>query len=118
MRGAGKTTTGGWAAKLLGWPFIDLDTELERSEGMTIPEMLKDNDWAGFRQKELRLLTRIMAEKPNGHIFATGGGIVETPEARQLLVDWQKEGMVPFGYERHQDRDGLPADRQDPSSLC
>ncbi|WPG99967.1 pentafunctional arom polypeptide [Acrodontium crateriforme] len=94
MRGAGKTTTGGWAAKLLGWPFIDLDTELERSEGMTIPEMLKDNDWAGFRQRELRLLKRIMAEMPNGHIFATGGGIVETPEARQLLIDWQKDGMV------------------------
>ena len=94
MRGAGKTTTGGWASRLLGWPFVDLDTELEHTEGMTIPQMLKDNDWAGFRQKELRLLKRIMAEKPNGHVFATGGGIVETPEARQLLVDWQKEGMV------------------------
>nr|POE53554.1 pentafunctional arom polypeptide [Quercus suber] len=94
MRGAGKTTTGGWASRVLGWPFLDLDFELERVEGMTIPEILKDNDWESFRRKELALLRMIMATKPNGHIFATGGGIVETPEARQLLIDWQKDGMV------------------------
>lgn len=94
MRGAGKTTTGGWASRILGWPLIDLDTELERVEGMTIPEMLKDKDWDGFRQKELRLLKRVMVEKPNGYVFATGGGIVETPEARRLLIEWQKDGMV------------------------
>jgi len=94
MRGAGKTTTGAWASRILGWPLVDLDTELERTEGMTIPEMLKDNDWAGFRRKELAILQRMMQEKPEGHIFATGGGIVETPEARELLLQWQEEGMV------------------------
>jgi pentafunctional AROM polypeptide len=90
MRGAGKTTTGGWASKILGWPFLDMDTELEAREGMSIPEMLKDNDWAGFRQRELKLLQSLMKEKPDGHIIATGGGIVETPEARELLKEWQK----------------------------
>lgn len=94
MRGAGKTTTGGWASRILGWPFIDMDTELEAQEGMSIPEMLKDNDWDGFRRREVKLLKRMMKEKPDGHIFATGGGIVETPEARELLKNWQNEGMV------------------------
>ncbi|TKA70327.1 Pentafunctional AROM polypeptide [Friedmanniomyces simplex] len=94
MRGAGKTTTGGWASRILGWPLIDLDTELERVEGMTIPQMLKDNDWDGFRRRELNLLHRVMREKPEGYVFATGGGVVETPEARQLLTEWQREGMV------------------------
>ncbi|QIW97147.1 hypothetical protein AMS68_002665 [Peltaster fructicola] len=94
MRGAGKTTAGNWASKSLGWPFMDLDTELERVEGMSIPEMLKDNDWAGFRQKELNLLRTVMKEKPYGHVFATGGGIVETPEARELLTAWNKHGSV------------------------
>lgn len=94
MRGAGKTTTGGWASKILGWPLVDLDTELERTQGMTIPEMLKDNDWDGFRQKELDLLKAVMREKPEGFIFATGGGVVEIPEARELLVQWQKDGLV------------------------
>lgn len=94
MRAAGKTTAGGWASRILGWPFIDLDTELERVEGMTILEMLKDNDWEDFRARELRLLKRVMTDHPTGYIFAAGGGLVETPEARQLLKDWQKEGMV------------------------
>ncbi|KAK5706430.1 3-dehydroquinate dehydratase (3-dehydroquinase) [Elasticomyces elasticus] len=94
MRGAGKTTTGGWASRILGWPLIDMDTELERVEGMTIPQMLKDNDWDGFRRRELNLLKTLMREKSEGHIFATGGGIVETSEARELLMSWQKEGMV------------------------
>ena len=94
MRGAGKTTAGGWASRILGWPLVDMDTELERTEGMTIPEMLKDNDWAGFREKELRLLKHLMTHRPYGHVFATGGGLVETPEARQLLKEWQKDGMV------------------------
>jgi pentafunctional AROM polypeptide len=94
MRGAGKTTAGRWASSALGWSFIDMDDELEKSEGMTIPEMLKDNDWAGFRRRELALLKRLMKEKPAGYVFATGGGIVETPEARQLLNNWQKDGTV------------------------
>lgn len=94
MRGAGKTTTGGWASRILGWPFLDMDTELEAEQGMTIPEMLKDNDWAGFRRKEFKLLERMMREKGEGHVIATGGGIVETPEARVALNKWQAEGMV------------------------
>ncbi|KXT00909.1 hypothetical protein AC578_5711 [Pseudocercospora eumusae] len=94
MRGAGKTTTGGWASRILGWPLLDMDTELEAQEGMTIPEMLKDNDWAGFRQRELKLLKRMTQEKGEGHVIATGGGIVETPECREILKDWQKDGMV------------------------
>ncbi|KAF7188564.1 Pentafunctional AROM polypeptide [Pseudocercospora fuligena] len=94
MRGAGKTTTGGWASRILGWPLLDMDTELEAQEGMTIPEMLKDNDWAGFRQRELKLLKRMTQEKGEGHVIATGGGIVETPECREILKEWQKDGMV------------------------
>ncbi|KAF2718289.1 AROM pentafunctional protein, ARO1 [Polychaeton citri CBS 116435] len=94
MRGAGKTTTGGWASKILGWPFIDLDALLEKTEGMTIPEIIKESDWEGFRKKELAMLKKVMKEKSHGYVFAAGGGIVETPEARQLLKAWQKDGMV------------------------
>ncbi|QSS60123.1 pentafunctional AROM polypeptide [Histoplasma capsulatum] len=35
MRGAGKTTSGFWVSKALQRPFIDLDDELERTEGGT-----------------------------------------------------------------------------------
>ncbi|OAX85375.1 pentafunctional AROM polypeptide [Emergomyces africanus] len=95
MRGAGKTTSGVWVSKALHRPFIDLDDELEKTEGMTIPEIIKQKGWGGFRAAELALLRRVMTEKPTGYIFACGGGVVETPEARKLLTQYhQTKGNV------------------------
>ncbi|KAJ5901878.1 hypothetical protein N7495_002406 [Penicillium taxi] len=90
MRGAGKTTTGHWVAKSLDRPFIDLDTELESTVGMTIPDLIKKEGWQGFRDAELSLLQRTMRERPTNYVFACGGGIVEIPEARKLLTDYHK----------------------------
>ncbi|KAI1260802.1 EPSP synthase-domain-containing protein [Xylariaceae sp. FL1019] len=96
MRGAGKTTTGGWMGNLLGRPFIDLDHELERRAGTTIPEMIRDGSkgWAGFRQDELALLQDVLKNQGRGHVFSCGGGIVETPEARELLISHHRGGGV------------------------
>ncbi|TQN72091.1 Pentafunctional AROM polypeptide [Colletotrichum shisoi] len=87
MRGAGKTTAGRWMADTLRRPFIDLDEELERRAGMTIPEMIRGSrGWDGFRKDELDLLRDVLEKQSHGYIFSCGGGIVETPEARRLLV--------------------------------
>ncbi|KJZ78889.1 Pentafunctional AROM polypeptide [Hirsutella minnesotensis 3608] len=86
MRGAGKTTAGKWMSTLLGLSVIDLDHELERRLGKKITDMVNGPDgWEGFRLHELAVLRDLMETKPNGHVFSCGGGIVETPEARQLL---------------------------------
>ncbi|GBF65730.1 pentafunctional AROM polypeptide [Trichophyton mentagrophytes] len=90
MRGAGKTTSGYGISKALNRTFIDLDTELERIEGKNIPDIIKEKGWEGFRDAELGLLKHIIAEKPVGHVFACGGGIVETKEARDLLINYHK----------------------------
>lgn len=90
MRGSGKTTMGQGVANILNRPFIDLDEELEKREGKTIPELIKDSGWEGFREAELKLLKSVMSELPTGHVFACGGGVVETPEARKLLIDYHK----------------------------
>ncbi|CRK11847.1 hypothetical protein BN1708_002288 [Verticillium longisporum] len=93
MRGAGKTTTGRWMAKLLKRPFIDLDEELERRSGMTIPEMIHGTKgWEGFRRDELQLLHDVMENQTSGHVFSCGGGIVESPEARKLLIAYKEKG--------------------------
>ena len=98
MRGAGKTTTGRWAAKSLSSEhkkLIDLDTELETRERRTIPEIIRQDGWEYFREKELALLKLVMEELPKEHIFACGGGVVELPEARKLLTEWhQNRGHV------------------------
>ncbi|KAL2821288.1 EPSP synthase-domain-containing protein [Aspergillus cavernicola] len=90
MRGAGKTTAGNWVSKALDWPFIDLDTELETTSGMTIPDIIKTRGWQGFRDAELEVLQRSLKERSKGYVFACGGGVVEMPEARKLLIDYHK----------------------------
>jgi pentafunctional AROM polypeptide len=90
MRGAGKSTAGNWVSKALDRPFVDLDTELETTEGMTIPDIIKTRGWQGFRDAELEILKRSLKERPRGYVFACGGGVVEMPEARKLLVDYHK----------------------------
>ncbi|KAB2578795.1 Pentafunctional AROM polypeptide [Lasiodiplodia theobromae] len=94
MRGAGKTTMGGWASKILGWPLIDLDNALEEQVGLPIPDIVRNHGWEYFREEELKLVKRILKEKPTGHILACGGGVVEIPEARELLKNWAKDAHV------------------------
>ncbi|KAF1349958.1 pentafunctional polypeptide [Delphinella strobiligena] len=92
MRGAGKTTTGGWASRLLGWPLIDLDTALEADAGMSVADIVNTLGWDEFRARELALLKKLMKEKPTGYIFATGGGVVEMPQAREILKAYRADG--------------------------
>lgn len=93
MRGAGKTTAGRWTADLLKWEFMDLDQELERRSGQTIPDIINGpRGWDGFRQDELKLLRSVMASKHRRHVFSCGGGIVESPEARDLLKAYCRNG--------------------------
>lgn len=92
MRGAGKTTTAGRLSQALGWPMIDLDPELERVVGMTIPDLIASQGWEGFRAAELSLLQKSLIEKPYGYIFATGGGVVEMPAARELIKEYKRSG--------------------------
>ncbi|KAI1780571.1 Pentafunctional AroM protein [Hypoxylon cercidicola] len=102
MRGAGKTTTGRWMADILGRTFIDLDQELERRAGMTIPQIIQESGrgWEGFRSDELELLRDVMKNQSKGHIFSCGGGIVETPEARELLISYHRNGGVVVSVNR------------------
>lgn len=96
MRGAGKTTAGGWAAKILKRTHMDLDVALEKQAGMTIPDLVRSQGWEGFRSQELTLLKRVITDPAlsHGHVFACGGGIVEIPEARKLLSDYHKGGGI------------------------
>ncbi|KAI2473318.1 Pentafunctional AroM protein [Annulohypoxylon bovei var. microspora] len=102
MRGAGKTTTGHWMAKILGRSFIDLDQELERRSGMTIPQIINESGrgWEGFRSDESELLRDVLKNQGQGHVFSCGGGIVETPEALELLVSYHHNGGVVLNVDR------------------
>ncbi|RFU79202.1 pentafunctional arom polypeptide [Trichoderma arundinaceum] len=118
MRGAGKTTAGKWVAKTLGWKFIDLDHELERRAGITIPEMIGGpRGWEGFREDELALLRNVIEAHPHGYVFSCGGGIVETPAARELLKAYGANGGLVLLVHRDTDQvvDYLNQDKTRPA---
>lgn len=100
MRGAGKTTTGSLAASLLGWQFVDLDSCLESNTGQTIPDIIKTSGWDGFRAQELATFQEVLQCKGERHVLACGGGIVEMPKARQLLMDYHQAGGLVISVQR------------------
>ena len=83
LPGVGKTTVGRGAAKLLGRPFIDFDTEIEHREHATIAEIFARKGEAYFRSLEEGLTAELAASK--GMVMAPGGGWVTNPKAVELL---------------------------------
>lgn len=83
MPGCGKTTTGRMLAQLLGRPFYDVDEEIVRRQGMSIPEIFARFGEDAFRTMETRATARLSAQ--SGAVIASGGGVVERRENRDLL---------------------------------
>ncbi|KAJ3073744.1 3-dehydroquinate dehydratase (3-dehydroquinase) [Podochytrium sp. JEL0797] len=92
MRGAGKSHMGKAAAKTLHRTFIDTDDYFAVQMGITIAEYVKQNSWEAFRKLEAAQLQDILSQHPKGYIVSCGGGIVETPAARETLKQWHVRG--------------------------
>jgi shikimate kinase len=73
MMGAGKTAVGRRLAQRLGMAFRDADAEIEAAAQKTIPEIFETDGEAFFRDKERRIIARLLSEG-EGLVLATGGG--------------------------------------------
>ncbi|MGH7790804.1 MAG: shikimate kinase [Thermodesulfobacteriota bacterium] len=81
--GAGKTSVGKILAKSLEMSFVDLDVEIEKELGMTIPEIFSTHGEGFFRDAESEAL-RSVAERERQAI-ATGGGVVLREENWEVM---------------------------------
>ena len=91
MMGCGKSTVGALLARRLGAPLLDLDADIERFEGRSIPAIFAESSDAGFRIAETAALRRACAGAPC--IVATGGGVVTREENIALM---RENGLVVF----------------------
>lgn len=73
MPGSGKTTLGQELAQSLSLPFIDLDHEIEKREGIQVKEIFSTKGEDYFRQVESDTL-KLFASSPKDFVLATGGG--------------------------------------------
>ncbi len=87
--GCGKSTVGHALSEHLGWPFVDLDQEIEKSEGTTVAEIFESRGEEEFRRIESELLKarvkHISGGRPN--IVALGGGAFQSEETIELLTN-------------------------------
>ena len=83
MPGCGKSTVGKLLAEKLGRDFVDADSEITASAGITIPEIFAQSGEEGFRQIETQVLSEL--GKKSGLVIATGGGCVTQPRNYPLL---------------------------------
>jgi 3-dehydroquinate synthase len=74
LSGAGKTTVGRVLADRLGWRLVDMDTEIERRQGRSIPEIFRDDGEPAFRAIEREVLADALAT--DRAVVSTGGGAV------------------------------------------
>lgn len=69
---SGKSTAAKKLAKALDLTVVDLDAEIEKTAGMSIPEIFKTEGEMAFRKREQTELRKWLEK--DGFVMATGGG--------------------------------------------
>lgn len=85
LRGGGKSTLGALLAKKLGFPFIELDREIERRSGATLSEIFDMFGQETFRRAERDALDDVLRQH-SAFVIATSGSIVTEPGTLELLL--------------------------------
>lgn len=95
-RGTGKSVVGQLLAARLGMPCIGMDARIVEKAGISIPEIVSEYGWQGFRDRESELARELAGL--DGVIIDTGGGVIERAEniealKVQSLIIWLKASV-------------------------
>lgn len=85
LMGCGKSSVGKRLANKLGLPFIDADEEIERVAQKSINEIFSDHGETFFRDRESKVIARLLASGPQ--VLATGGGAFINPQTRAKIKE-------------------------------
>ena len=89
--GSGKSSIGKKLAEVLGIPFKDIDTEIEKETGSSISEIFSKKGEIYFRTIENKILKKLISQSES-YVLATGGG---TPcYANNMDVILEKEDVI------------------------
>jgi shikimate kinase len=83
--GAGKSTVGACLAEMLGWRFVDLDSEIVKREGRSIAAIFAALGEPTFRQIESDVLRFALQDESRPAVIALGGGTFVQTSNRDLL---------------------------------
>src|SRR5580692_1654007 len=82
--GSGKTAVAKCLARLLGYPFLDSDHEIEQRCGADIPLIFEREGEPGFRRREREVIAELTQRVRI--VLATGGGAILDPGSRADLA--------------------------------
>lgn len=92
--GSGKSSIGKKLAKVLGFPFTDLDSEIEKQEGRSVSEIFSKKGEIYFRKIENAVLKNILSQTGN-MVLATGGGTPCYADSMLFMTE-QKEVVAVY----------------------
>lgn len=86
---SGKTTIGRAVAEQLGWPFTDIDSEIEAQQGRSVAEIFLSDGEVAFRDLETETIRQHVRQIEAGNpcVVALGGGAFVQPRNWELIQD-------------------------------
>ncbi len=97
MMGCGKSAVGSRLAMKLEVPFVDIDYEIEKNEGMPIAEIFKEKGEPHFRNLEKTTISDILSTRIC--VIATGGGAFINEETRALIKEKARSVYIQADFE-------------------
>ncbi len=87
--GTGKSLVGQRVAELLGWEYVDTDTEIECKTGKPVRTIFSEDGEPAFRAMEKQALQEACSQEQV--VISTGGGAILDPDNREIMLN---QGIV------------------------